>query len=47
VCWHYLGLEQVAVLAVTVAALAVATLTAVRPGWRAARTPIATVLRAE
>jgi hypothetical protein len=35
------------VLAVTVAALAVATLTAVLPGWRAARTPIATVLRAE
>jgi putative ABC transport system permease protein len=35
------------VLAVAVAALAVATLTAVLPGWRAARTPIATVLRAE
>jgi putative ABC transport system permease protein len=35
------------VLAVTVIALAVATLTAVVPGWRAARTPIANVLRAE
>lgn len=35
------------VLAVTVVALAVATLTAVVPGWRAARTPVSTVLRAE
>jgi putative ABC transport system permease protein len=40
-------ISPAAVLAVAASALAVATLTAVVPGWRAARTPIATMLRAE
>ncbi len=41
------AISPVTVLAVTVSALAVAAVIAILPGWRAARTPVATVLRAE
>jgi FtsX-like permease family len=41
------AISPATVLAVTASALTVATLMAILPGWRAARTPVADVLRAE
>ena len=41
------AISMVTVAVIAIAVLALAILTAIVPGWRAAQTPIATVLRAE